>query len=417
MPRAGLVVSSCAMKWQRLPGFRDFYPDDMARRRAIERAWHDAAQAAGFSEFDGPVLEPLELYTAKSGEEIVRQLYAFEDQGGRRVAMRPEMTPTLARMVAARAGALPKPLKWYCVQQFFRYERPQRGRGREFFQWNVDVVGSSEPAADAEAIFVALDGLARLGVGPEHVELRVSDRRVLSRLLDHLEVAAAQRSEVLHWLDKIERDRRARPELQRLLGESAAAQLFAWCEHYPREQAPELEPILTACADFGLEPYVRLDLRVVRGLAYYTGPVWEIFARDLALRAVAGGGRYDELVSTLGGPSLPALGFGMGDMVLAELLAALDREPPVPPAVDTVVIPIGDAMAPIARQLVARLRRQGTATEMPFGRARLGKALKAASRRGARRAVLVGGDEWAEGKVRIKELETGREESVPLEAL
>ncbi len=405
------------MKFQTLPGFRDFFPEAMARRRAIEAAWHAAARAAGFVEFEGPVLEPLELYTAKSGEEVVRQLYAFEDQGGRRVAMRPEMTPSLARMIGARAGALPKPIKWYSVAQFFRYERPQRGRGREFVQWNVDIVGASEPAADAEAIAVALDGLARLGIGARDVVVRLSDRRLLARVLDRLEVEAALRPEVVATLDKIERDRRARARLETLLGEPRARELMADCTRFPLEQATELAAVLDACRDFGLAEALEPDLRIVRGLAYYTGVVWEVFARGHALRAVAGGGRYDGLIAALGGPPLPALGFGMGDMVLAELLAALGRLPEAPPRLAVYVVPVSEAQIAPARALLARLRRRDLAADMPYRPLKLGKALKAAARAGARHAVIVGAEEWAEGCVRLKDLERGEERVLSCEAL
>jgi len=183
------------MRFQTLPGFRDFFPADLAVRRWIESAWHRASRAAGFEEIDGPVLEALELFTAKSGAEIAGQLYAFTDKGGREVALRPEMTPTLARMVAARGAGLPKPIKWYSVPEFYRYEKPQRGRLRAFFQWNVDVIGSDEPAADAEAIAVALDALRILGLSADDVVVRINDRRFVARVLAELDVAAGDEAE------------------------------------------------------------------------------------------------------------------------------------------------------------------------------------------------------------------------------
>ena len=189
------------MRFKALTGFRDFYPAEMARRRWIEGAWQLASRTAGFEEWDGPVLESFELIAAKSGDEIEGQLYAFADKGDRKVALRPEMTPSLARMVGARAGGLPKPIKWYCVPQFFRYERPQRGRGREFFQWNVDVIGSDEPAADAEVIAVALDGLRRLGLGPDDLCVRINDRRFLRRMLRDLDGGESDEAETLGCLD------------------------------------------------------------------------------------------------------------------------------------------------------------------------------------------------------------------------
>ena len=278
------------MRFQALPGFRDFFPAEMALRRWIEQAWHQAARAAGFQEVDGPVLESLELFTAKSGSEITGQLYAFSDKGEREVALRPEMTPTLARMVAARAGGLPKPIKWYSVPQFFRYEKPQRGRGREFFQWNADIIGSAAPAADAEAISVALRALEIVGLTQDDVVVRINDRRFVRRLLEELEVDSSIESDVLGCIDKIERDAAARDRLESLVGGGPAQKIVEWCDRFPVEQADELKPVLDACEHFGIAAFIEPDFKIVRGLAYYTGPVWEIFDRDGALRAVAGGG-------------------------------------------------------------------------------------------------------------------------------
>ncbi len=405
------------MRYRALPGFRDFYPEEMATRRWVERAWHRASREAGFAEIDGPVLEPLELLTAKSGDEITQQLYVFSDKGDRQVALRPEMTPTLARMVGARAGALPKPIKWYSVPQFFRYEKPQRGRGREFIQWNVDVVGSAEPAADAEAIAVALRALEILGVGAADVVLRLNDRSFVSRLLRGLDIGEAEELQVLACVDKLERDERAAERLAELLGEPRAAEIRGWCQRFPAERADELGPLLEALADFGLSPWVEPAFAVVRGLAYYTGPVWEIFDRGRKLRAVAGGGRYDRLIAELGGPPLEALGFGMGDMVLGELLRDLGRLPEPPPRADVFVVPIGAEMLSAARQVLARLRQRGLSADSPYTALRVGRALKAADAAGARRAVLVGADEWADGCVRVKELASGDERIVPLDEL
>jgi histidyl-tRNA synthetase len=405
------------VRLQSLPGFRDFYPAEMAVRRAIESAWHKASRAAGFEEWDGPVLEPLELFTAKSGAEIAGQLYWFADKGGRDVALRPEMTPTLARMIAARAGALPKPIKWYCVPQFFRYERPQRGRGREFYQWNVDVVGAAEPAADAEAIAVAIDGLRALGLAASDVVVRLNDRRFVAERLRSLDVADAVVPEVLGAIDKLARERSAADRLHALLGDARAKQVLEWCDSPPVASEGALGAVVAACADYGLADYVEPDFKVVRGLAYYTGPVWEIFARTGELRAVAGGGRYDELIAAAGGPDLPALGFGMGDMVLGELLATRGLVPKAAPRVDVFVVPIGDDMLTPARSVARRLRDRGIATEVPYTALRVGKALKAADQAGARRAVIVGPDEWKDGCVVERDLAAGTERRVSVEDL
>ena len=405
------------MRFKALPGFRDFYPEEMALRRWIESAWHDAARASGYEEWDGPVLEALELFTEKSGAEIAGQLFAFEDKGGRDVALRPEMTPTLARMVGARAGGLPKPLKWYCVPQFFRYEKPQRGRSREFLQWNVDVIGAADAAADAEVMAVALAALRALGLGPADLVLRVNDRRFVRRMLASIDVSEQQERDTLACIDRLERDPTAGKQLAELLGAERAREIEAWCERVPLERADELAPLLEACEDFDLGSYVEADFRIVRGLAYYTGPVWEIFDRGRKLRAVAGGGRYDALIGAFGGPDLPALGFGMGDVVLGELLRQRGIVPPEVPRVEAFVVPIGAEMIRPARRVLARLRQRGVSADGPYASLKLAKGLRAAVAAGARRAILVGPEEWSEGEVRVRDLSSGEERRVRLENL
>lgn len=405
------------MRFKALAGFRDFYPPELAARRWIEAAWHRSSRQAGFEEWDGPPLESLELFTAKSGDEIVDQLYVFDDKGGRAVSLRPEMTPTLARMVAARAGGMPKPIKWYCIPQFFRYERPQRGRLREFYQWNVDVIGSSETAADAEAIAVAVEALRSLGLSEEDVVVRVSDRRLLERMLQPFELNAQRQGEVLACVDKLERDPEAQARLEKILGRHRCESLLGWCAKFPLQQAPEVEALLAACEDFGIAAFVEPDFRIVRGLAYYTGPVWEIFDRGQELRAIAGGGRYDNLIELMGGPSLPALGFGMGDVVLGRLLSERGLMPDPPPRVDVVVVPIGEEMRAPARRVVRLLRERGVPADTPYASPKLLKALQAAEAAGATRAVIVGPDEWARDSVVVRDLSARQDREVRLEDL
>lgn len=320
-----------------LPGFRDFYPDEFAQRAHIFRAWREVARRHAFVEYDGPPLEPLELYTRKSGEEIVNQLYAFTDKGGRDVALRPEMTPTFARMVAARASALRKPVRWFSVPQLFRYERAQRGRLREHFQLNVDIVGETSELADAELLGVAVDVMRELRLTPDDVRARVSDRQLLNALLDEAGVGGTQRAGVYAILDKY--DREAHPVAAEKLAAAGLAPRVVTrvmllpdlrtVEELRREfgraagVAPHLDRLdryFAHLESLGVRAWVDLDLAIVRGLAYYTGIVFELFDARGALRAICGGGRYDSLLAALGGADLPALGFGMGDVVLAELL-------------------------------------------------------------------------------------------------
>lgn len=405
------------MRFRPITGFRDFYPAEMAARRAIEAAWHGASRAAGYQEIDGPVLEDLDLLRAKSGDEVGGQLFAFETRGGREVALRAEMTPTLARMVGARANALPKPIKWYCVPQFFRHERPQRGRGREFLQWNVDVIGAPEAAADAETIAVALDALHRLGLEPDDYVVRVSDRRLAQRLLESIEIGSDRFLAVLACIDKLERDPGAAARMEELVGEKRAREVRDWCDRFPLDAATELHPLLEACDDLGVGDRVEPDFKIARGFDYYTATVFEIFDARAKLRSVAGGGRYDDLVRTLGGPDLPATGFGMGDMVLGELLRERGLAPPVEPRADVFVVPIGAEMERPARRVLAELRRRGLRADGPYTAPRVARALRAADAAGARRAVLVGPDEWAQGRVRVKDLESGEERSLPVEEI
>jgi histidyl-tRNA synthetase len=405
------------VRFQVLPGFRDFFPEELALRRWVESAWHQASRAAGFQEIDGPVLESLELFTAKSGPEIANQLYAFSDKGNREVALRPEMTPTLARMVAARGAGLPKPIKWYSVPEFYRYEKMQRGRLRAFYQWNVDVIGSDEPAADAEAIAVACDALRRLGLAPSDFALRINDRRFVSRALRELDLPPEQDAEVLGLIDKLERDRGAAERLAEKIGAARARSVLALCESYPLTRAPELEVVLDACRELGVDCELSPDFRIVRGLAYYTGPVWEIFDRGRELRAIAGGGRYDELIAALGGPKLSALGFGMGDVVLSGLLGEKGLTPPALARIEVAVIPVDASLAPAARRVVAKLRARGVSAEAPYGTPKLAKALKAADAAGASRAVIVGPEEWQDGCVLVRDLGSGAEQRVRFDEL
>jgi histidyl-tRNA synthetase len=402
------------MDFQALPGFRDFYPEEMALRRHVERAWHAASQAAGLEEIDGPPLESLDLLKAKSGNEIIDQLYTFKDKGDRWVALRPELTPTLARMVGAKAAALRKPIKWYAVPQLFRYERRQRGRLREHIQWNVDVVGASEIASDAEVLGVALDGLRRLGLTDEHVYVRVSHRSIVENKIRDLGFEDDSVEVLLRLIDK----GLVQVEAAMLIAgkQKELEELTRWLQK-PTEPEGELAEFLETCADFGLKDYLTVDKTIVRGLAYYTGTVWEIFDRRRTLRAVAGGGRYDTLIEKLGGPAMPALGFGLGDVVLSELLKDLGLLPKAAPRLDALVVAIGAEMLGPARTVVRRLRDAGLKAEAPYAAVKVGKALKLADAAGARRAFLVGPDEWSEQEVKVRDLASGEETTVSVESL
>jgi histidyl-tRNA synthetase len=408
------------MQTQALPGFRDFYPADLALRDYVFRTWRQVAARYGFEEYDGPPLEPLELYTAKSGEEIVGQLYSFSDKGGREVSLRPEMTPTLARMVAARANGLKKPIRWFSIPQLFRYERQQRGRLREHFQLNCDLIGESGHLADAE-IVALVDAVRAFGLGPEDVRVRLSDRRLLTAVLRALQVSEPQAATVYQVFDKL---RRTPDEVSvRKLADSGLAQgtvdrLLALARARSWDQlagvdaalrgalgeGEALRRTLDALRAMGFGDYLDLDLGIVRGLAYYTGTVFELFDARGELRAICGGGRYDNLLQSLGGVDLPALGFGMGDVVLGELLRERGLAPPSEPTVDVFLAAITQDDLVEVLGLARELRDAALRVEYALAPQAVGKQLKLADARGARVAVVVGPDDRARGEVMVKDL-------------
>jgi len=418
------------MQGQALPGFRDFFPAEAALRNQIFGVWRSVAARYGFEEYDGPPLEPLELYTEKSGEEIVGQLYEFEDKGGRRVALRPEMTPSLARMVTARASALKKPIRWFSIPQLFRYERQQRGRLREHFQLNMDLIGESGPLADAEIAAAAVDIMRAFGLGPDAVRLRLSDRRVVSALLRHAGVAESQLPLAYAAIDKVERDPRD-VLAQRLTGAGMTATvadavlaiggirgrgaLEAAVALGEDDVAEDLLAAVDALGQMGLGEFVDLDLSIVRGLAYYTGVVFELFDAGRSLRAICGGGRYDGLLGALGGVDLPAVGFGMGDVVLGELIRDTAGVTAGTPVLDAFVVAVGSDDVAHVLALAHRLRDAGRRVEFSLKTQGLGKQLKLASARGASYAVILGPDERAQGLAVVRKLADGSEAQVMLD--
>lgn len=423
---------------QNLKGFRDFFPEEMAERNYLFETWRRVATRFGFVEYDGPPLELLELYTKKSGDEIVKQLYHFEDKGGRQVALRPEMTPTLARMMAARVATLPKPIKWFSIPQLFRYERNQRGRLREHFQLNVDIIGAPGVEADAELLAVALSVQLELGLQRDDIVARVNDRRVVAGALGVLGVTDDNVAGVYAALDKFRKISSSETfatllhdagvpadsiqELTTLCDGSVT--VFAWFEPHLGEvdetvksALSDLEKYLGLMNEKGLGELVEVDFSIVRGLAYYTGIVFELYDRKGKERAICGGGRYDDLIASLGGPDMPALGFGMGDVVLSLILRDRGLMPETPPRADVIVIPVGEALAAAARAVCDDLRRADVRTETPYAPAGVSKDLKAANQHRIPYAVIVGPDEWEAREVNLKDLTSGEQERVKLDEL
>jgi histidyl-tRNA synthetase len=413
-----------------LPGFRDFYPDDTALRNHIFAVWRAVATRYGFEEYDGPPLEPLELYTQKSGPEIVGQLYHFRDRGDREVALRPEMTPTLARMVAARAGGWKKPIRWFSLPQLFRYERQQRGRLREHFQLNMDLIGEAGPLADAEVIAAAIDIMRGLGLGPGDVRARLSDRRVLRTVLLASGVPEASLGAAFAAIDKVEREPGDKLltwltedggltrtvaglvlELGGLKGldgvKDAAGKVPGGME--------ALEPLaecVAALEGMGLGAFVDVDLCIVRGLAYYTGVVFELFDAQRNLRAICGGGRYDGLLKALGDVDLPAIGFGMGDVVLGELIKTRGLAPAAATGLDAFLVAVTAEDTGVILKLAHGLRDQGVRVEFSLKEQTIAKQLKLAAARNARFAVIVGPEERAAGQAVVRDLTRSVERKV-----
>jgi len=395
---------------QPLPGFRDFLPNDCAVRNYIFQRWREVARRYGFVEWDGPVLEPTALYTKKSGAEIVGQLFNFTDKGDREVAMRPELTPTLARVVAAHDREFKKPLKWFSIPQCFRYEKQQRGRLREHFQFNADIIGEESLGADVESIALCVDLLRAFGFAASDFVVRVSDREFWIDFLRVQNVPEEKWQEVLQIIDKSEREPRektaarlgplAEPAFKILDGEGGS---------------PKLDQVLAALKVRGLADFVEVDLGIVRGLAYYSGVVFEAFDRGGKLRALAGGGRYDNLIQQLsdGAVSLPAIGFAMGDVVLGELIgeipAAKEKLQTAIAAqqnLDIYVVIAQEDRRADALANVQALRDQGHRVDYPLTPAKVGKQFQTAEQLGARVALLFG-DEWPE--VKVKDLRTGEQ--------
>ena len=422
------------MKFQAPKGTRDFYPREMAHRNHLIDAWRRVSVRNGFEQVDGPIFEPLDLYKVKSGEGIVSELFHFADRGERELAIRPEFTPTLARMVATQANALSKPIKWFCTPNLCRAEKPQRGRLREFWQWNVDILGLDSPIADAECIFAAVDLLSELKLRPEHVRVKISHRTTVRHILGKFGVPEDRMVEAFGLLDR--RDKITPEQFttdaaklglsQHEIGrfDQACRLKYAVGElSQMREQLgidkelADLDALDAELRAFGIAEWCEYDLGIVRGLAYYTGTVFELHERSGAERAMAGGGRYDQLIELFGGPATPAVGFGMGDVVLANVLAdkgLLPAPEDVAPRPDVFVLAATDMGATRMSAIVANFRRAGLHARLSYKTSRnVGKLIKDATAAKARFVVIID-DKIAEGLVALKNMETGEQKEVPL---
>lgn len=426
------------MKIPAVKGTRDLYPEDYAPIQRIFDVWRNTSLVHGFEEFEGPTLEYLDLYREKSGDELVGQLYRLTDSGGRELALRPEMTPTLARMVAARIATLPKPLKWFCIPRLFRGENVQRGRLREFYQWNVDIIGSADVIADAECILVGIEALTQLGLSESDFIVYISNRRLIAAILDAVGIETAEHGRAYALMDKagkIDDAEMARrwdeafgstfrhADLTDLLSATdldalreTAAPLLEKSEAL-RDAVAETDRLFTAIADFGILEFCELNLKIIRGLAYYTGPVFEFFDRSGKERAICGGGRYDDLLGKLGKTREPAVGFGMGDVVLALILAEKGLLKAGDASQTVYVADAAEGLRSMVLRVVAALRRGGLRAEFGYAWQPVGRQLKAADRKNARFAVLLGDETRQRDLVQVKDLRTGESREVELDEL
>ena len=427
-----------------LPGFREFYPEDCARKSAMFDVWKKTARSFGFSEFEPPVLESLDLFTEKSGEEIRSQLFEFTDKGGREVALRPEMTPSLARMVGARAGGIRRPVKWFAIGENYRYERQQKGRLRAFYQFNADILGDESISADAEIIALLIESLRSFGLSEDEFKLRLGDRNLWVLFLETLGIGEDRIASVLSVVDKIEK---VRPEafsemMAEVLSGSglSADEVSSSCKKFVAIDSVEnLEAAFSSCSEdfkskiearlndwrnllsilnlMGVGGFVKVDMGIVRGLAYYTGFVFEAFQTVGTGRALAGGGRYDALVKKLGYPDMCAVGFGMGDVTVGDLLELTGKLPQTDVSPDAYAIIGSQSLLPRVLPIIFELRRSGVKVDYPFKISGFGKQFKMADAVGAKFAVIFGEDELSKNSVKIKDLKLGTETEVEISKL
>jgi histidyl-tRNA synthetase len=409
-------------------GTRDLYPADYAITEHIVGSWQKVCRTYGFEKYDGPMFEHLDLYTQKSGDEIEKQLYSFKDKGGRDLALRPEITPTLARMVAARGSSLKMPLRWYSIPNLFRYERMQKGRLREFMQLNMDIIGIPGVTADAELIAAAIAMMRDLGFNSDDFSVKISSRTLLEELLLAVGVEKKLHAGVYAILDhrhKIGEDEFSK-ELNNTLGSEQLAsgvtgilgmkKLELINSNFPGlPSVASLEKLFGLLDMYGLSSYAEFDIGIVRGLAYYTGIVFELFDKLRSMRAIAGGGRYDKLIALYGGPDTPAVGFAAGDVVLSELMAAKSIKTSLIPRSLVFVVSLTTNTNQETISIAQNFRENGISCEFALKEMPVGKQLKSADACGARFAVFAGGDEARNGMVKIKDMKSGDEILCPVQ--
>ncbi|HMV95615.1 MAG TPA: histidine--tRNA ligase [Anaerolineales bacterium] len=413
-----------ASKIQPVKGTREFYPEQMALRNFIYEKVRMASQKFGYQEWDAPFIETIDLYAAKSGEELVKkQSFTFTDRGGDFVTLRPELTPSLARMIAAKQGELTFPVRWWSFGPCWRYEQPQKGRTREFFQWNIDMLGVNSPEADAELIAVAATFLRSVGLTPERAAIYVNNRRLMDSEFDALGLAPERRLDVSNLVDRRTKMDPAKWDSYALelgLTQTQLDGLKGILGNFDLwKNSEELVRLFSALKALGVSEYVKFDPNIMRGLLYYTGTVFEAFETSGSLkRAILGGGRYDNLLSDVGGQPLSGVGFAMGDVVAGIVLQEAGLVPEFIPTPAAVLVTVFDeAMWLKSFELAAQLRETGINAMVFPEPAKLQKQFKFADKMKIKLAVTVGPDEAANGQAAVKNLMTGEQVTVQREAV
>jgi histidyl-tRNA synthetase len=405
-------------------GTRDFYPEQMAFRQWLCGKVRDVSQRFGYQEYEGPLLETLDLYAAKSGEELVKeQSYVFADRGGDQITLRPELTPTLARMVAQRQRQLPRPVRWWSFGPMWRYERPQKGRVREFFQWNIDILGAESVYADAEIVAILAELLRSVGLNPQQVGIKVNDRRLMSARVQQLGVPAERIEGVYRLIDK--RDKLSSADwsaygrestgltdaqIEQLNGVLGDAELW--------RESPRLTDFFGLATDLGVRDFVQFDASVIRGLAYYTDIVFEAWDRQGEFRAILGGGRYANLLADVGGEPMGGVGFAMGDVVIGLVLEQYGLKPDLRPSPTRALVTVfSPELLRTSARVAADLRSGGINTELYPEAAKLDRQLKYANTSAIPFAVIIGPDEAAAGQATVKDLVSGEQQKLPVAEL
>ena len=403
---------------QPVKGTRDFFPDEMRMRNWLFQVWRSVSEQAGFEEYDTCVLEHEELYIRKAGDEISKQLYSFEDKGGRRLSLRPEMTPSLARLVLQRTKSLLFPIKWFSMPQCFRYERMTKGRRREHFQWNADIIGQPDMVAEAEILMLLISACESMGLSAKDIRVFINDRRILNAILSQLNVTEKLHSAILVIMDK--RDKVSPETLGTMLKDvgMTSSQVQHLNEYLTKtnlqelkeelqhtEGIDELQHLLQLMDTAGYSDYLQFDISIVRGLSYYTGAVFEINSPEKQHRAICGGGRYDSLLSTYGGKSVPAVGFGFGDVVVLDVLRELERFPELSRTLDYTIIPFDNEQVGIALKIANEFRSKGAIVDCNFSMKKMKKSLHEANESGAKFAILLFPEELKQEKVVIRDMQ------------